>query len=77
MSIFNCLYFLALSYLIIAAVIYVITVLIIFLDKKKRYFNSISEMSSSRPVQIITAMITPLIMALGWVFLFPFRSEKK
>ena len=72
--IFNVLYYFSMAYLIIAGVIYVVTLLIIFLDKKKRYFNNIAGLSHRRSVQIFTAFLSPLILAIGWIFLFPFTS---
>ena len=71
------LYYLSLSYLAIAGIVYVITLLVIFLDKKKRFFQHVASLSSNYAVQMITAFMTPLIFALGWVFLFPFVSSKK
>ncbi len=71
------LYYLSLSYLLIAGIVYVITLLIIFLDKKKRFFNEVVSFSSNRAVQMITAFISPVIFALGWVFLFPFACNRK
>lgn len=71
------LYYLSLSYLAIAGIVYVITLLIIFLDKKKRFFQNIASLSSNYAVQMITAFLTPLVFALGWVFLFPFACNRK
>ena len=75
--IFDCLYYFSLAYLLIAGVIYVITVLIILLDKQKRYFNSIAGLSSNRAIQIFAGLLPPLILAIGWIFLFPFTSGGK
>ena len=75
--IFDCLYYFSLAYLLIAGVIYVITMLIILLDKEKRYFNSIAGLSRRRSVQIFAGLLSPLILALGWIFLFPFTSGGK
>ena len=75
--IYDCLYYFSLAYLLIAGVIYVITLLIILLDKEKRYFNSISGLSRHRSVQIFAGLLSPLILALGWIFLFPFTSGGK
>ena len=72
--IYSCLYYFSLAYLLIAGVVYVITLLAIFLDRKKRFFNNITELSPHRSVQIFTGLISPLILALGWIFLFPFTS---
>lgn len=71
------LYYLSLSYLLIAGIVYVITLLIIFLDREKRFFNNVAAISSNRAVQMITAFLTPVIFALGWVFLFPFACNRK
>ncbi len=75
--IYDCLYYLSLAYLLVAGVIYVITLAIIFLDKKKRFFNNIAGSSPHRSVQIVTAFLSPLILAIGWIFLFPFTSGGK
>ena len=75
--IYDCLYYFSLAYLLIAGVIYVITMLIILLDKKKRYFNDIAGLSRHRSVQIFAAFLSPLILAIGWIFLFPFTSGGK
>ena len=72
--IYDCLYYFSLAYLLIAGVVYVIILLAIFLDKKKRYFNNIAGLSHRRSVQIFTALLSPLILAIGWIFLFPFTS---
>ena len=74
--VFNFLYYFAVVYLTIAGIIYLITVLIILLDKKKRFFNEISGMSQHRSVQILAAITSPMILAIGWIFLFPFTSRK-
>lgn len=75
--IYDCLYYFSLAYLLIAGVIYVITMLIILLDKEKRYFNSIAGLSRHRAVQIFAGLLSPLILAIGWIFLFPFTSGGK
>ena len=75
--IYDCLYYFSLAYLLIAGVIYVITMLIILLDKKKRYFNDIAGLSRHRSVQIFAGILSPLILAIGWIFLFPFTSGGK
>ena len=64
-------------YLIIAAVIYVIVMLVIFLDKKKKFFNEVAEMSSLRSVQIFAAIVSPIVIALGWIFLIPYSVLKE
>ena len=74
MSVFHFLYYCSVAYLSIAAVIYVITMLAILLDKEKRFFNEVAGMSRLRGVQIFTAIVSPIILALGWVFLFPFKA---
>ena len=75
--VFNFLYYFALVYLGIAGVIYLITMLIILLDKKKTYFNHLAGMSSRRWLQILVGILSPIILAVGWIFLFPFTSGKK
>ena len=63
--IYDCLYYLSLAYLLVAGVIYVITLAIIFLDKKKRFFNSFAELYPHRSDQIVAAFLSPLIFALA------------
>ena len=75
--VFNFLYYFALVYLGIAGVIYLITMLIILLDKKKSYFNHLAAMSSPRWVRILVGIGSPIILAVGWIFLFPFTSGKE
>ena len=70
------LYYLSLSYLDIAGSVYIVTLLVIFLDKKKRFFDNVASLTSNHAVQMITAILTPLVFALGWVFLFPFACRK-
>ena len=71
------LYYLSLSYLVIAAIVYIITLLVIFLDKEKRFFGHVASLSSNRAVQMFTAFLTPAVFALGWLFLFPFACNRK
>ena len=71
------LYYLSLSYLVIAGIVYIVTLLIIFLDKKKSFFRHVASLSSNYAVQMIAAFLTPLVFALGWVFLFPFACNRK
>ena len=68
MSVYSFLYYFSLGYLIIAAIAYVILMLLIFLDKKKKFFNAITTQTSSRSVQIFSAIVSPMVMALGWIF---------
>lgn len=75
--IYEFLYYFSLAYLGIAGFIYVITMLIIFLDKKKTYFNAIAGMTNRKFTQIFAAIISPMILALGWPFLFPFINHNK
>lgn len=75
--VFNFLYYFALVYLGIAGVIYLITMLIILLDKKKSYFNHLAAMSFPRWVRILIGILSPIILAVGWIFLFPFTSGKE
>ena len=72
--IYDCLYYFSMAYLLVAGVIYAITLAVIFLDKKKRFFNNIAGLSPRRSVQIFAAFLSPLILAIGWIFLFPFTS---
>ena len=48
MSVYSFLYYFSLGYLIIAAIAYVILMLMIFLDKKKKFFNAITTQTSRR-----------------------------
>ena len=75
--VFNFLYYFAVVYLAIAGIIYLITMLIILLDKKKTYFNHLEGLSSRRWLRILVGISSPIILAIGWIFLFPFTSGKK
>ena len=74
--VYDLLFYFASAYLIIAGIVYIVTLLIIFLDKQKRFFDHVARLSSNRSVQIITAILTPAVFALGWIFLFPFTSSQ-
>ena len=66
-------YYCSLAYVAIAVVIYLASLLLVLTNGDKYFFNRIGKKPAAREYRVAMALLVPLVFALGWGFLIPFK----
>ena len=67
-------YYCSLGYVAVAGIIYLASLLVILTDGEKCFFNRIGKKPAARKYRVAMAVLAPLVFALGWGFLIPFKN---
>ena len=69
-------YYCSLGYVAVAGIIYLASLLLILTDGEKSFFNRIGKKPAERKYRVAMAVLAPLVFALGWGFLIPFKNMR-
>ena len=69
-------YYGSLAYVAVAGIIYLASLLLVLTDGKRCFFNRIGKKPVQRKYRLAMVVLVPLVFALGWGFLIPFKNMR-
>ena len=69
-------YYCSLGYVAVAGIIYLASLVMILSDGKRCFFNRIGKKPALRKYRVAMVVLVPLVFALGWGFLIPFKGMR-
>ncbi|MBR4664590.1 MAG: hypothetical protein IKO93_12020 [Lentisphaeria bacterium] len=69
-------YYCSLAYAAVAGIIYLVSLLQVLTNGEKCFFSRIGKKPAARKYRVAMAILVPLVFALGWGFLIPFKCMR-